>query len=87
MRSRIDPIKRFARTLRRHEPELLNWFQARGRFAAGATEGFNNKARITTREAYGFRTYEHAEVALYHSLGDPPKSRLAHPQIRLRRRK
>ena len=73
MRSRIEPMKKFARTLRRHEPELLNWFRARGRFAAGATEGFNNKARITTRKAYGFRTYEHAEIALYHALGDLPE--------------
>ncbi len=52
--------------------ELLNWFLARGQFAAGVTEGFNNKARITTRRAYGFRTYEHAEIALYHALGDLP---------------
>ena len=37
------------------------------------TEGFNNKARITTRKAYGFRTYEHAEIALYHGLGDLPE--------------
>jgi hypothetical protein len=37
------------------------------------TEGFNNKARITTRKAYGFRTYEHAEIALYHALGDLPE--------------
>jgi hypothetical protein len=43
------------------EPELLNWFRARGKFAAGATEGFNNKARITTRKAYGFRACEHAK--------------------------
>jgi hypothetical protein len=35
----------------------------------GATEGFNNKA---TRKAYGFRTYEHAEIALYHALGQLP---------------
>ncbi|HZX00715.1 MAG TPA: ISL3 family transposase, partial [Bacilli bacterium] len=35
--------------------------------------GFNNKARITTRKAYGFRTYEHAEIALYHALGDLPE--------------
>jgi transposase len=73
LRTRIDPIKKFARTLRAHEPELLNWFRARGQFAAGATEGFNNKARITTRKAYGFRTYEHAEIALYHSLGNLPE--------------
>ncbi|MFC1643227.1 transposase, partial [Myxococcota bacterium] len=73
MRSRNDHIKKSARTLRKHEPELLNWFRARGQFAAGATEGFNNKARITTRKAYGFRTYKHAEIALYHGLGDLPK--------------
>jgi transposase len=49
------------------------WFRARGQFAAGATEGFNNKARITKRKAYGFRTYEHAEIALYHGLGNLPE--------------
>jgi len=73
MRSRNEHMKKFARTLREHEPELLNWFRARQKFAAGATEGFNNKARITTRKAYGFRTYEHAEIALYHGLGDLPE--------------
>jgi transposase len=73
MRSRIEPMKKFAKTLREHKPELLNWFRARGQFAAGATEGFNNKARITTRKAYGFRTYEHAEIALYHALGNLPE--------------
>lgn len=72
MRSRIEPLKKFARTLREHRRELQNWFLARGKFAAGATEGFNNKARITTRKAYGFRTYEHARIALYHALGDLP---------------
>jgi transposase len=73
LRSRIEPFQKFARTLREHERELLTWFLARGEFAAGATEGFNNKARITTRKAYGFRTYEHAEIALYHSLGGLPE--------------
>jgi transposase len=73
MRSRLEPFKTFARTLRAHRRELLNWFLARGMFAHGATEGFNNKARITTRKAYGFRTYEHAEIALYHALGDLPE--------------
>jgi transposase len=73
LRSRIEPLKKFARTLREHQRPLLNWFLARGQFAAGATEGFNNKARITTRKAYGFRTYDHAEIALYHSLGELPE--------------
>ena len=73
MRSRLKPFKTFAKTLRSHRHELLNWVVARGLFAHGATEGFNNKARITTRKAYGFRTYEHAEIALYHALGDLPE--------------
>lgn len=73
MRSRLDPFKKFARTLRQHRRELLNWFAARGLFAHGATEGFNNKARITTRKAYGFRNYKHAEIALYHALGNLPE--------------
>jgi transposase len=73
MRSRVDPFKKFARPLREHQRELLNWFHARGQFAAGATEGLNNKTRITTRKAYGFRTYEHAENALYHALGNLPE--------------
>lgn len=72
LRTRNQHIKKFARTLRQHETELLNWFRARGQFAAGATEGFNNKARITTRKAYGFRTYKHARIALYHALGNLP---------------
>jgi transposase len=72
MWSRIEPMKKLATTLREHRYELENWFLARGSFAAGATEGFNNKARITTRKAYGFRTYDYVEIALYHALGDLP---------------
>jgi transposase len=73
MRSRLQPFKKFALTLRKHRRELLAWFAARGLFAHGATEGFNNKARITTRKAYGFRSYKHAEIALYHALGALPE--------------
>jgi transposase len=73
MRSQLAPFKTFARTLRKHKRDLLNWFSARGLFAHGATEGFNNKARVTTRRAYGFRSYEHAEIALYQYPSDLPR--------------
>jgi hypothetical protein len=33
-------------------------------------EDFNTKAKLTTRKAYGFRTYHGAEIALYHALGE-----------------
>ena len=69
MRSKIEPMKKVARMLRRHRPLLLNWFRAKGQFSSGIVEGFNTKAKLTTRKAYGFRTYHAAEIALYHTLG------------------
>lgn len=54
MRSRIEPMKKVARMLRRHRPLILNWFRARGEISAAVVEGFNNKAKLTTRKAYGF---------------------------------
>ncbi|WP_419624921.1 hypothetical protein, partial [Thiolapillus sp.] len=31
-------------------------------------EGFNTKAKLTSRKSFGFRTYRGAEIALYHAL-------------------
>ena len=73
------PFAKFARTLRSHRRELLNWFLARGEFAAGATEGFNNKARVTTRKAYGFRSPRHAEESPCIMRLVPYPSRLGSP--------
>ena len=78
MRSKIDPMKKVARRLRKHRPLLLNWFRAKGQFSSGIVEGFNNKAKLTTRKAYGFRTYHAAEIALYHTLGALPLPKTAH---------
>ena len=47
MRSRIEPMKAFAKTLRRHRPRLLNWFHARrSTIAIGAVA----RGSITKRE-------------------------------------
>lgn len=72
-RSRLEPMVKFAYTLIDHRELLLNWFQARGQLALGAVEGMNNKARVTTKLAYGFRSYDHAEIALFHRLGKLPE--------------
>jgi hypothetical protein len=69
MRSRIEPMKKIARTLRTHRALLLNYFKARKRFSSGVVEGLNNKAKVTMRRSYGFRTFRILELALYHSLG------------------
>jgi transposase len=78
LRSRIEPMKKVACSLREHRDLILNWFRARGTVSAGAVEGLNNKAKLTTRKAYGFRTYEGIETALYHTLGALPEPEFTH---------
>jgi len=64
--------------LRAHRALLLNWFRAKGTISGGVVEGFNNKAKLTTRKAYGFRTFRAVEVALYHALGQLPEPEATH---------
>lgn len=78
MRSRIEPMKKVARSLRKHRHLILNWFRATGTISAAVVEGFNNKAKLTTRKAFGFRTFNAAEVALFHTLGDLPEPEMTH---------
>jgi transposase len=76
--SRIEPMKKVARMLRSHRELLLNWFRAKKQISAGVVEGFNNKAKLITRKAYGFRTFRATEVALYHTLGALPEPETTH---------
>lgn len=78
MRSRIEPMKKFARTIRAHRELLLNYFRARKAYSSGVIEGLNNKAKVTMRKAYGFRTFGMMEIALYHALGKLPEPELTH---------
>ena len=78
MRSQIEPMKEMARTLRNHRELLLNWFRARGEISNGSVEGMNNKAKLAMRKAYGFKSHETIEIALYHQLGKLPEPIQAH---------
>ena len=78
MRSRLDPMKKVARMLRRHRELLLNWFAARDAISAGATEGNNNKLKVITRRAYGFKAFKVLETALFHTMGDLPRPKATH---------
>lgn len=78
MSSKLEPIKKVARTIRSHEALILNWFRAKGTMSSGVVEGFNYNAKLSMRKAYGFRTYEGAEVSLYHRLGQLPEPELTH---------
>lgn len=78
MRSKLEPMKKVARTLRNHRALILNWFRAEGLISAGTVEGLNNKVKLTTKKAYGFRTFEAIETALYHQLGALPEPEFTH---------
>jgi len=77
-RSRLEPMRKVARTLRQHKPLILNWFSWKKEFSSAAVEGLNNKARVVTRRSYGFRQFPVLQVALYHTLGKLPEPKLPH---------
>ena len=78
MRSRIEPFKKIARSLRTHRELILNYFEAQKLLSSGVVEGLNNKAKITMRKSYGFRTFRALELALYHTLGKLPEPESPH---------
>jgi len=82
MRSRIEPMKKIARSLRQHRELILNYFRAQKLLSSGVVEGLNNKAKVTMRKSYGFRTFRCLELALYHSLGKLPEPESTHRFLR-----
>jgi transposase len=78
MRSRIGPLKRFARTMRKHEPLVVNYFEAKKQFSSGVVEGLNRKINLITRKSYGFRSEEIRNIMLFHTLGQLPEPARAH---------
>jgi len=78
MRSRLEPIKAVARSVRSHRELILNWFKAKKEFNSGIVEGLNYKIKLTIRKAYGYRELKVAEIAIYHALGQLPEPKLAH---------
>lgn len=79
MHSGIGPMKKFAKTLRKYQPLIMNWFKVKGgRLSSGPIEGLNNKAKVTIRKAYGFREYNVLKMALFHQLGKLPEPEVTH---------
>ena len=73
LRTNLEPMKKVANMLRSHKALILNWFKAKGRISCGAVEGLNLKAKLTMRKAYGFKSLECLQIALYHTLGNLPE--------------
>ncbi len=78
MRSKLEPMKKEAKTIRKHKDLILNYFRAKKALSSGVVEGLNNKVKLTMRKSYGFRTFRSIEIALYHSLGKLPEPPITH---------
>ena len=78
MRSRLEPLKKVARSLRTHRELILNWYRAKKQYNSGIVEGMNLLVKLRFRKAFGFRTFPAMEVALYHQLGHLPEPKLTH---------
>ena len=64
MRSRIEPMKKIARSLRQHRELILKYFRGQKLISSGVVEGLNSKAKVSMRKSYCFRTYRVLELAL-----------------------
>ncbi len=71
-------MKKVAKTIRSHKELINNWFKARNVISLGAVEGLNNKLKVVTRRAYGFKRAEVLQIALYHTLGKLPECDSTH---------
>ena len=74
--SRLQPMRDFAWMLRRHQKDLLNYF--RMYIHNGTVEGLNNKAKVISHKAYGFRTAKNYIRNLYHCMADLPLPKTTH---------
>ncbi len=69
-------MRDFAWMLRRHQDDILNYFKMP--IHNGTVEGLNNKAKVITHKAYGFRTPAYYIRNLYHCMADLPLPKTVH---------
>jgi len=63
VRSRIDPIKTFAKTVKNHFAGILRYFTSR--LTSGAMEGINSRIQEIKRRARGFRNIKNFIAMIY----------------------
>jgi len=78
MRSQLDPIKKFVKTIRNHQSLIMNGLKANKRYSSGTVEGLNRIVNLVTRKAFGFREYETLKIALFHTMGKLPEPKSTH---------
>ena len=46
--------------------------------SSGVVEEFSGKAKLTARKAYGLRTPQGIEIAMFHPMGNLPEPKISH---------
>ena len=65
--SRLAPVIKVAKMLKRHLPNVLSYFTHR--ITNAVSEGLNSKIQTIKKRAYGFRNLEHFKTAIYFHCG------------------
>lgn len=76
--SEIEPMIKVSEMLERRRELILNYFRAKKEYNSGIVEGMNRKVNLTTRKAFGYRSYDVLETALFHQLGELPERQFDH---------
>lgn len=76
--TRIEPMRKVAKTIRNHKEFILNWFREKKQLLSGMVERLNTNVTLTIRKSYGFRPFKAAGIALYHTPGKFPELLLTH---------
>jgi transposase len=63
VRSRLEPIKRFAKTVKNHFPGIMRYFTSG--LTSGAMEGINSRIQEIKRRARGFRNIDNFITMIY----------------------
>lgn len=67
MHSRLEPIKAFARTLKRHWNGIVRWFTTK--LTNGILEGLNSLVQAAKARARGYRSVEYFKLMIYMVAG------------------
>ena len=76
--SELEPMIAVAKMLQNHRELILNYFRAKKQFNSGVVEGLNRRINLTVRKAFGFRSFDVMQTALYHQLGKLPEPNFSH---------
>jgi len=61
----LEPMIKITTMLQDHRYLILNYFITKKEFNSGIVEGLNRKVNLTVRKAFGYRSFDVMETALY----------------------